>query len=184
MTEKPRNGGRSGTLVLVAAILTLCGQAEMLHAQDEAGETQSEEHGGHGNSVALFLGPATHLSHGDESSETGGAIGLEYARRVTDWLKIGALAEWASTDRERDFVFVLPFFAHLTENFALVAGPGLEVVSLEEGHEDEKESEFVFRFGTIYEFEVGSWAIGPQVNADSAGGRWTLVYGVSFGKGF
>ncbi len=60
-----------------------------------------------------------------------------------------------------NFVFALPFFAHLTENFAVVAGPGLEVVSLEKGHDDEKESEFLVRFCTIYEVELDDWVFAP-----------------------
>lgn len=30
------------------------------------------------------------------------------------------------------------------------------------------------RFGTIYEFELDNWAIGPQVHGDLVNGHWTL----------
>ena len=79
-----------------------------------------------------------------------------------------------------NFVFALPFFAHLTENFAVVAGPGLEVVSLEKGHDDEKESEFLVRFCTIYEVELDDWVFAPQLHGGLVSGRWTLVYGIAW----
>ena len=88
-------------------------------------------------------------------------------------------------DRETsNFVFALPFFAHLTENFAVVAGPGLKVVSLEKGHDDERESEFLVRFCTIYEVELDDWVFAPHLHGDLVSGRWTLVCGIALGIGF
>ncbi len=177
-------GGQCRNAVLVAAMFVFAGQASMLRAQEDGVGTQAEEHHGHDNAVALFLGGATHLGSDGRSSETGFTIGLEYARRVANRLKIGLLAEYASSDTERDYIFALPLFAHLTKNLVLVAAPGVEFASIDEGGREEEETQFLMRFGTIYEFELENWAIGPQVNADLVGGDWTLVYGVSFGIGF
>ncbi len=186
-TERP--SGRHRSIWLVAAVCMLGSPGSPLRAQEEGHGTDDEHH--HDNSVALFLGAATHVGSGDRESETGFAIGLEYARRVADWLKVGLLAEYASTESERDLVFVLPLFAHLTKSLMLVAGPGIETASSDGGgtsseEEDHggKHTDFLLRFGVIYEIELDSFAIGPQINADLVDGHWTLVYGVSFGIGF
>ena len=174
----------SRSALLVAAMVVFAGQTSMLCAQEEGVGTHEEEHHGHDNAVSLFLGGATALGSDGNSSETGFAIGLEYARRVANWLKIGLLAEYVSSDTERDYIFALPLFAHLTKNLVLVAAPGVEYASIEEGGLEEEETAFLMRFGTIYEFAFSNWAVGPQVHADLVGGHWTLVYGVSFGIGF
>jgi len=178
-------GGLSRYGLLVGAMLVVAGQANMLRAQEEGAGAHEEEHHGYDNGVALFLGGTTHLGSEGHSSETGFAIGMEYVRRVADRVKIGLLAESASSDTQQNYIFALPLFAHLTENLALVAAPGVEFASLEEeSHEEENETEFLMRFGAIYEFEFDKWSIGPQIHADLAGGHWTLVFGVSFGIGF
>ena len=177
-------GRLSRNVLLVASMLVFAGQTSTLRAQEEGVGTHEEEHHGHDNAVSLFLGGATNLGSDGQSSETGFAIGLEYARRVATWLKIGLLAEYASSDTSQDYIFALPLFAHLTKNLVLVAAPGVESSSIEEGGLEEEETEFLMRFGTIYEFELNNWAIGPQVNADLVNGHWTLIYGMSFGIGF
>jgi hypothetical protein len=165
-------------------MLTVTGHSSMLRAQELGAGAHGEENTHHDNAAALFLGAATHLGSDGHSNETGFAIGLEYARRVTDRFKIGMLGEYSSTDTKDNYIFAVPLFAHLTENLALVAGPGLELASHDEGGHEEEETEFLMRFGTIYEFELNNWAIGPQVHADLVDGHWTMVYGVSFGIGF
>jgi len=170
--------------LLAAAMLVVGGQTNMLQAQEEDPGAHAEEHAHHDNALALFLGAATHLGSDGHSNETGFAIGLEYARRVADRFKIGMLGEYASTDTKDNYIFAVPLFAHVTERLALVVGPGLEYSSHDEdGHAEEK-TEFLLRFGTVYEFELSGWAIGPQAYADMVDGHWTLVYGVSLGMGF
>jgi hypothetical protein len=168
---------------LLATLLVLAGQTSGLRAQHEAAETHQEGHH-FDNGVALFLGGATHVGSDGHASETGIAIGLEYARRVANWLKVGVLAEYASSETQRDYIFALPLFAHLTRGLLVVAAPGVEFASVEEAGHEEEETEFLMRFGTVYEFEINKWAIGPQINADLVDGHWTLVYGVAFGIGF
>ena len=177
-------GRLSQSALIVAAMLVVAGQANMLRAQEESAGTHEEEHHGHDNAVALFLGGATHLGSDGHSNESGFALGLEYARRVASRLKIGLLAEYASIDQRKDYIFALPLFALVTEKLALVAAPGVEFATHEEGGHEEEETEFLFRFGTIYEFELDNWAIGPQIYADRVDGHWTLVYGVSLGIAF
>ncbi len=153
----------------------------MLRAQEG---THEEGHHGRDNTVALFLGGVTHLGSDGESSESGFSIGLEYLRRVSNRLRVGFLAEASTTDVERDFIVAVQLLAHLTERFVLVAAPGVEFASVEEGGQKEKETEFLMRFGMIYDIELNNWALGPQVHADLVNGRWTLVYGIALGIGF
>lgn len=177
-------GRLSRNALLIAGTFVSAGQTSMLRAQEEGVGTHEEEDHGHDNAVALFLGGATQLGSGARASETGFAIGLEYARRMTNRLKIGLLAEYASSETQQNYIFALPLFVHLTKGLVLVAAPGVEFASIEEEGHEEEETEFLMRFGTIYEFEIDRWTIGPQFHADLVGGHWTLVYGMSFGIGF
>ncbi len=165
----------------VTATLVFACQTSMLRAQEG---THEEGQDGRDNTVALFLGGVTHLGSDGEPSESGFAIGLEYLRRVSNRLRVGFLAEGSSTDVERDFIVAVQLLAHLTERFALVAAPGVEFASVEEGGQKEKETEFLMRFGMIYDIELNNWKLGPQVHADLVNGRWSLVYGIAFGIGF
>ena len=163
------------------AMLVSAGQTSLLRAQEEGGE---EEEPGHDHALALFLGGVTHFGSDADPNESGFAIGLEYARGLTSRLKVGLIAEYATTDAERDFIAALPLFAHLTERFVLVAAPGIEFAVGEEGTETHKETAFLMRFGTIYEVEIDDWIFAPQVHADVVSGQWTLVYGIALGIGF
>ena len=165
---------------VLAAMLVSAGQTSMLCAQEEGGEG---EEGGHENALALFLGGVTHLNSADPN-ETGFGIGLEYARRVTDRFKVGLVAEYASSVSERDLIAALPLYVHLTEELVLVGAPGIEYASEKEESEEGGGSEFLMRFGTIYEVEIDKWIFAPQVNADVVSGNWTLVYGIALGIAF
>lgn len=159
----------------------VAGHANTLQAQEESTGSHGEEHAHHKNSLALFLGAATHLGTDGHSNETGFAIGLEYARRVGSRVTIGVVGERASTDSKENYVLAVPLFVHLAESLAFVLAPGAEFATHEDHGHEEKETEFLMRFGTVYEIELHNWAIGPQVYGDLVGGDWTLGYGVSFG---
>ena len=168
----------------LAGVILLGGHAQTVLAQ-EGEEAHADGHH-FDNAFALFLGASTHLRT-EHGNETGPTIGLEYARRVSGWLKVGLLGEVILSEQERNFVLLLPFFAHVTPELILVAGPGLEHVEREtetEGEHEDPAVEFLGRIGVVYEFTVNNWAIGPQLNADISGGHWTLVYGMTFAIGF
>ena len=168
----------------LACAIALGGSAQTVLAQ-EGEEAHADGHH-FDNAFALFLGASTHLRT-EHGNETGPTIGLEYARRVSGWLKIGLLGEFILNEQERNFILLLPFFAHVTPNLLLVAGPGLEHVERETeagGEREDAKADFLGRIGVVYEFAVNNWAIGPQINADVSGGHWTLVYGLTFGIGF
>jgi hypothetical protein len=171
-------------LLTHTVLLLLAGHTSPLGAQERVAGTLEDEHHGHDNAVAIFLGGMTHLGSDGNSSDTGFAFGLEYARRVASWLSVGILAEGATTETQRDFILALPLFAHVTEKIRLVVGPGVETAPLREGGTEGRHYEFLMRFGAIYELEFKNFVIGPQVNADVVGGRWTMVYGATVGIGF
>lgn len=180
----------AGLLAVGFAVLTtISGAPPPLVAQAEA-----HAEGGHGhlNTLSVFLGPATRFK---ADNPTDLALGFEYARSVTNWLKIGALLEFIPGETNRDRVIAMPFFLHLTRSLLLVAGPGVErSVPREDGVEPaphsssesgEAHNAFLFRFGVDYEIGIGSrFVLAPQINADVAGGHWTLVYGAAFGIAF
>jgi len=177
--------GRVVTIFFVGALLVGT-QVSVLRAQEAGHETEEAGHEeGHGaNALAVFLGGVTHLGSDGHDSESGVAFSLEYARTVGSRLRIGAVAEFASVGHEDDLLLAVPLFVHITRSFLLVAAPGMERATIEEEGHEESETEFLMRFGTIYEFPFGNFAIGPQFFGDLVDGHWTLVYGVSFGVEF
>ena len=178
---KIRTDGWCRSTVLVAAMLVCAGQPSLLRAQEQASEEEELEFD---NAVTVFLGGVTHFGSDDEPDESGFAVGLEYARRITSRFSVGLLGEYASTDAERDFIAALPVYGHITESLLLVAAPGIEFTSEKGEGEEGDETDFLMRFGTIYEFLIDTWVIAPQVNADVVSGNWSLVYGIAFGIGF
>jgi hypothetical protein len=176
--KRPSSDHRPLHRTLLAAVILLLGMGTALGAQEHEGE---EEHH-RPNVFAVFLGGAAHLASDGHESENGGAIGLEYARHLSDRFKLGAVAEWASSERSRNFVFVVPVLLRVAGDFFLVAGPGIESVP-GEGEEGD-ETAFLARFGAVYEIELGGFVIGPQLNADVSDGRWTLIYGAAFAIAF
>lgn len=45
-------------------------------------------------------------------------------------------------------------------------------------------NESLFRLGSEYGYEVGTWEISPQIDVDFVNGDQVLVLGVTFGKAF
>ncbi|MFV1988385.1 MAG: hypothetical protein ACC682_13980 [Gemmatimonadota bacterium] len=168
---------RSPPRALLVAALVSVGMTTAVSAQEHEAEGEHRP-----NAFAVFLGGAAHLASEGKESESGVAIGLEYTRRLSDRFKLGALAEWASSEESRNFVFLVPLYARVAGNFFLVAGPGIETVPGE--GEEKDETGFLARFGAVYEIELDRFVIGPQINADVADGNWTLVYGLTFGIAF
>ena len=168
-----------GTVVLGAAV----GPAGV-RAQHTDAHAPESGHTRHSNSAALFAGAATHLASEGHASETGFAVGVEYARRVSDLFWLGLIAEYASSHTERDYVAALPLYLHLARPLLLLAAPGVEFASIGDTGHEETETEFLVRLGAIYELTVDRLVIGPQVNVDWTERHWTLVYGVSLGIAF
>jgi len=134
--------------------------------------------------LSLFLG-VTDEGHGDSEFTQG----LEYAYRVTQRWGVGGLVEYAGGD-QRNVVGVVPFSWFPHAGWVLLAGPGVEfhngreTTPPGEGQSpevDEDETNFVFKVGAAYEFELGRrFMLAPTVNVDFVDGEEVLVYGLHF----
>lgn len=145
-----------------------------LFAAEQTRATEREAGQYHRNMVELFLGN-TH-EDADHGSENGLSVGFTYERRLTDLLGVGGFYEYAAGDFDKWSIGV-PLFMHPYGAWRLDFAPGLE--------HREGETEFLFRAGVAYEFELSErWAVIPEVNVDFVDGEEAFVFGLSFGFGF
>ena len=174
-----------GSRLAIVCALALLGSPGALLAQKHGEVEHGGEHESHRTHVALFLGATTHL----HTDDTGLTLGLEYERRLSPLWGVGVLVDFASSDIERDYVIGVPVLLHPAAGASLLVAPGVEFVQINvvgEGGEEEEESEteLLVRFGVAYELGIKRMSIAPQLNAEVAGGHWTLVYGLAVGIGF
>ena len=139
-------------------------------AEETAHDGESHGHAMHKNLLALFVGGAT-----DKRRDKGVALGIEYARRLSERFGIGVVVERTFGDLD-SMVYAVPFAYHSGAWKAYIA-PGIED---REGHHTEN----LVRIGAEYAFKAGSWEIAPQINLDFVKGNRVFVIGVTFGKGF
>ncbi len=122
------------------------------------------------NRVGLFVGATTKDNH------THPTIGLEYGRRLSDLIGIGAVAEGSPAGRE--FVWAVPVFFHPVGGLALSVGPGF---SIEDGH-----AHLLVRFGVGWDFELpAGLSLAPALSYDLAAGTDdAIVYGLMLSYAF
>lgn len=142
-----------------------------------------EEHAHKPNHLALTLGGRTDF----EENHTVFSLGLDYSYQLP-WLHnrliVGVFAELYFLEH-KEFSFGIPLGLLVTERWGLIVAPGFERVQHEDaGGEVEKKYEFLFRLGTTYFFDVGSWVMNPFLFADIVEGKTSLVYGIAIGKHF
>ncbi len=183
------------SVVLIAALLSVFPSEGLLaqeHESEEAGHEAAHEF--HANHVAVFLGATTKVGD-SEDSETAFTFGVDYERRISRLLGIGLALDWAVSEHERDFLFLVPLVVHPAGGLKLLAAPGLELGTEvahegEAGAESEAESTethsyFAFRFGAEYQFDLGRFSIAPALYLDLiAESRNAWVYGLVLGYGF
>ena len=139
---------------------------------EESEHSDHLEHGHeyHPNVLFGFLGIT-----GEDRRERAGTVAIEYERRFNERWGLAAGLEHAFGDL--DFtVFTVPVVFH-SGKWGLYAGPGIEK------HHDH-DSEFLFRVGAVYEFEVGEIILAPKFNIDFVDGDTVLVGGLTIGFGF
>jgi hypothetical protein len=137
---------------------------------EEPGYSHHEEGYENSNDVALFLGGSHH------KNENGFSVGLDYEHRLNSILGVGGLVEYSAGDFD-SWVVAAPLFVHPYGGFRLIFAPGFET--------KESKSNFLFRTGLAYQFEIGhKWSISPEYNVDFVHHETVHVYGVSFGFGF
>ena len=155
--------------LMLLILLAACVAPQAVIAESEHGE-HAESHDFHRNVIAAFLGVTS-----KDRREEAFTFGLEYERRFTPSFGLGVLAERATGDLDF-WVYAVPFAYH-TGRWKLYAAPGIE-------DSDHHGSEFLFRIGVEYGFEVGKFEVSPQFDIDFVDGEEVYVLGVTIGRGF
>jgi hypothetical protein len=159
-------------MLMRAAIVLFVLLASSVVKAEEQGQHGGHEggHDFHQNLIAMFLGVSS-----EDHREEAFTVGLEYERRVSASFGVGAVVERATGDLDF-WVYAVPFAYH-SGPWKLYAAPGIE-------DSDQHGSEFLFRVGLEYAFEVGSYEVSPQVDIDFVDGETVYVVGVTIGRGF
>ncbi len=110
-----------------------------------------------------------------EENESAPSVGLDYEYRTSQFLGLGTVVERAFEEIDATTILAVADL-HLTNQFIVQTGPGVEFVDGEE--------EFAFRIGVLYEFERGGYTISPQLHYDWTSGENAVVLGVAWGFGF
>ncbi len=156
-------------LCVVFCLLSMVLVAGPAFAEEAANGHHEKEHE-NANDIGVFLGGANH------KAENGFAVGLDYEHRLNSILGAGALVEYTAGDFD-SWVVAASLYIHPYKGFRVVLAPGFE--------NREKETNFLFRTGLAYQFEIGkNLSISPEYNVDFVHGETTHVYGVSFGFAF
>lgn len=154
---------------LTTLIMTLCLSLAVVKASAE------EDHdplntSAHPHHLSLFLGN-TKLD-----DESGFTIGVDYEYRLNAFVGLGSVIEYSAGDLDAWTVLAVTDL-HITNQWIAQLGPGAEFTSEHEL--------FVFRVGTLYEFEVADWTISPQVHFDYHDGHDNAtVVGLAIGHAF
>lgn len=112
------------------------------------------------------------------TKECGNAftLGIDYEYRVSDFLVVGFVAEYAFEDLDA-YTYLLVADLHITNNFIAQIGPGVEF------HGSHKME--VARLGFLYEFEVSGVTISPQLHYDyHRNHKSAVVAGLAIGMSF
>ena len=112
------------------------------------------------------------------TKECGNAVtlGIDYEYRVSDFLGLGVVAEYAFEDLDA-YTYLLVADLHITNNFIAQIGPGVEF------HGTHKME--VARLGFLYEFELSGITVSPQLHYDyHRNHKSAIVAGVAFGLSF
>ena len=133
-------------------------------------ESKAHEEKEYRKGIALFGGNT------QDGSENGASIGLEYLYRISPHFSIGGLGEYAGGDFD-SWVIGIPLYVRPYAGLYFRLAPGLEF--------EDSETDFLFRTGLGYEFELSpGWLLAPDFNVDFVDGETKLVYGLILVKGF
>lgn len=110
-----------------------------------------------------------------EEEEEAPSIGIDYEYRTSEFLGLGAVAEYAFEDIDAT-TFLAVADLHFTDQMILQTGPGVEFIG--------DETEAVFRIGCLHEWVVGAWTVSPQLHYDITSGENAVIFGIAFGVAF
>ncbi len=136
------------TIRMLATTLLLTVLIPGMAAAENAHDEHGEAHDFHPNVLGLFGGITS-------KTRRDGALtfGIEYERRFNQSFGLGVVAERASGDLDF-WVFAVPIAFH-TGPWKLYVAPGVE-------DSDHHGSEFLFRVGAEYAFDMGGYELAPQ----------------------
>ena len=175
-----------GLMVVVGLPATLAAQethGETAGEAHQTGEEHAEEHGEehgehfHANHVALFIGSTEAEEHHGEKGDRDFTLGVDYERRVSPLFGFGGMFDWVVEGR-REWLLGPIGFLHPYKGLKFFAAPCYQRVR--EGEKDD----FVFRIGAGWDFEIGKYALTPELIYDFASEQNFFVFGVSIGRGF
>ncbi len=164
---------RAGRVATTAALLGAA--ATVGWAQEETGESEELP-----NAVSVFLGAT--VEPADRGSGVSFTLGVDYERRLTEYVGVGAFAEGAFGETAREAVLGIPLTVHAFGSLILVVAPLVEF-SQTRGTGD-TETEIGLRAGVAYELPIDRYAVIPAAYLDFVGSDVMLVLGASFSLGF
>ncbi|MCQ8850138.1 hypothetical protein NQT74_16240 [Alteromonas stellipolaris] len=112
------------------------------------------------------------------TEECGNAftLGIDYEYRISDFLGLGFVAEYAFEDLDA-YTYLLVADFHITNHFIAQIGPGVEF------HGSHKME--VARLGLLYEFEISGITVSPQLHYDyHRNHKSAVVAGLAIGMSF
>lgn len=190
MRNVTRRPGNSGLLTVLAGLAGLALAAVPSAWAQEAGHAAAGEHAEHSEELAyrhvvsLSAAAATHT----EQNDTGGAIGMSYAYKLSHKWAVGLKLEYASSSLERDFVILPGVAFEPVERVEFALGIGVERARKDESEHGEthtvEEDEALLRLTFAYLFPIGSRTfLSPEFNADITAANVTYVYGLVLSVG-
>lgn len=103
-------------------------------------------------------------------------LGIDYEYRVSEFLGLGFVAEYAFEDVDA-YTYLLVADLHITNHFIAQIGPGVEFHG---SHKIE-----VARLGFLYEFEMSGITVSPQLHYDyHRNHESAVVAGLAIGMSF
>lgn len=103
-------------------------------------------------------------------------LGIDYEYRLTDFLGVGVVAEYAYEDLDA-YTYLIVADLHISDSLIVQVGPGVE---LHGNHKME-----VGRIGVLYEFHIAGITVSPQLHYDyHRNHKSAVVAGVAMGVSF
>ncbi len=157
-------------LVSLLTILTTLTLSSMTTSASEDGDHEMKK-----NIVGVFGGFTS------VSGETKSTYGIEYERRINEFVGLGLVFEKTPNAHHGDGtnIYMGQLHLHPWKELRLSIGYGKEDILQEGAH-----SENVWRLGAAYDFHVGKLGIAPSFNLDRVGGHTAKVFGAALTKAF
>jgi hypothetical protein len=155
-------------------------------------ENETRKHHFQSNYIGILAGATTKL----EKEGTHFTLGADYIRKFPHTGRWGiSIFGEVIFEEHTEWLFGIPVYYKFYKNLLIRTGPGIEIIqeevnnesahnSTSEHHETISRTEFLWRIGILYEFEIGSLFIAPSVDVDFERSTTAVVWGVNFGMGF